>query len=251
MSFMERRKFSPSRMGRLLFGNPSFVRVLMDGCSPRLDTADRVLVFMGLEPIGPRFRCEVDAYLAVTGAKATVVGEGAIGNRSFVTRLRNGSSPRLKTVDRVRAWMRQNASAEESRMIEVATREALQDEEGEGDKAQQPELVDKPQAALAGALFWSVVELAELLRMSRHTLDRYRVVGGGPPFLKLRGHIIYAREDVKRWLKTRRRSTTSDLGKLLADEPPGTPEDDLSGSAEGASPESEEDISRDTREDDR
>ena len=123
-AFIDRRKLSPTRLGRLLFGNPSFVRVLMRGCSPRLDTADRVLEFIGLSPIGPRFRREVDAYLAVTGAKAAAVGEEAVGNRSFVTRLRNGSSPRLKTVDRMRAWMRQNASAEEWRMIEVAAGEA-------------------------------------------------------------------------------------------------------------------------------
>ena len=45
----------------------------------RLGTADRVLVFMGLAPLGPAFRHEVEAFLEVTGTKASVLGEEAAG----------------------------------------------------------------------------------------------------------------------------------------------------------------------------
>ena len=219
-AFIERRKLSPTRMGRLLFGNPCFVRVLMGGRSPRLDTADRALEFMGLEPIGPRFRREMEAYLAVTGAKATAVGEEGVRNRSFVRRLREGSSPRLKTVDRMRAYMKQTASSEEWRMIEAAAGKEPPDEEvSAGDGASPAEDPDAPSTA-AGIrpLYWTVTELAGVLRMKRGTLDKYRVHGNGPPFHKLRGHILYARADVEKWLKKRRRCSTSDPGEPEPDE---------------------------------
>lgn len=217
-AFIERRKLSPSRVGRLLFGNPSFVRVLLGGRSPRVDTADRLLDFIGLEPIGPRFRREVDAYLAVTRAKATAVGEEAVKNRSFITRLQNGSSPHLKTVDRMRAWMKRNASAEQWRMIEAAAREEPRDEEAGGEDAAPAASEEKPAEAGEGKPpYWTVKELAKVLRMSRSTLDRYRTDGVGPKYRKTRGKVLYARVDVEEWLEKRGRSSTSDPG----DDPPG------------------------------
>ena len=209
-AFIERHKLSPSRVGRLLFGNPSFVRVLLGGRSPRVDTADRLLDFIGLEPIGPRFRREVDAYLAVTRAKATAVSEAALKNRSFITRLQNGSSPQLKTVDRMRAWMKRNASAEQWRMIEAAAREEPRDEEAGGQDAAPAASEEKP--AEANPVFWTVKELAKVLRMSRSTLDKYRTDGVGPKYRKTRGKVLYAREDVEEWLEKRGRSSTSDPG---------------------------------------
>jgi len=216
-AFVERRKLSPTRVGRLLFGNPSFIRVLLGGRSPRVDTADRLLDFIGLEPIGPRFRREVDAYLAVTRAKATAVSQAAVKNRSFIGRLQKGSSPRLKTVDRMRAWMKRNASTEQWRMIEVAAREEPRAEQAGSEDAASAASEEKPvQAAEAKPLFWTVKELAKVLRMSRCTLDRYRTDGGGPKYRKTRGKVLYARADVDEWLKRRGRSSTSDPG----DDPP-------------------------------
>ena len=214
-AFMDRRGLSPSRLGRLIFGNPSFVGVLMRGGGVRLDTADRMLEFMGLDPIGPRFRLEVEAYLAVTGSKASLVGEEAIGNRSFVSRLRKGSSPHLSTVDRVRTWMARNASEEERRMMEVAVRDGLRSDAD----ADESDATAAPPAVPAGAggidpRYMTTRELAEVLHMSRRTLDRYRVSGGGPQFLKLRGRVLYERSDVEEWLAGRRRASTSDSGGL-------------------------------------
>ena len=91
------------------------------GATVRLCTADKLLGFMGAPPIGRLFCLEVEAYLAITGAKAYVLGEGAVGDRSFVSRLRAGHSPFLRTVDRVRRWMGTHSSAPERRTIGAAT----------------------------------------------------------------------------------------------------------------------------------
>ena len=116
-AFIQQRGMSRTRFGEAALGDPSFVTVFGRGRSPRLDTADRLLAFMGLEPIGPGFRREVDAFLAVTGAKSSELGREVSGNPSFVSWLRRGGAPRLATVDKARAWMKRAASAEEVRAI--------------------------------------------------------------------------------------------------------------------------------------
>ena len=116
-TYIRRRGMTPSRFGQAALHDPGFVAVIGRGRSPRLDTADRVLAFMGLAPMGPTFRREVDAFLAVTRVKASELGRAVTRNPSFVTWLRRGGSPRLVTVDKVRAWMEDNASAEQLREI--------------------------------------------------------------------------------------------------------------------------------------
>ena len=86
-------------------GDPGFIASLARGRSLRLDTADRLLAFMGEAPIGPAFLCEIETFLSVTRTKAYLLGLDAAGDPSFVARLRNGVSPRLATIDRVRARM--------------------------------------------------------------------------------------------------------------------------------------------------
>ena len=108
---------SARRFGAEVLGDPGFVLSQARGRSVRLGTANRVLVFMGLPPLGPAFRREVEAFLEVTVSKASVLGEEAAGNRSLVGRLRKGASPTLRTVDRVRAWMAAHANAEETAAI--------------------------------------------------------------------------------------------------------------------------------------
>ena len=41
----------------------------MRGRVPRLDTADRVLAFIGEEPAGPAFRSEIEAFIEITRTK--------------------------------------------------------------------------------------------------------------------------------------------------------------------------------------
>jgi len=51
---------------------------------------------------------------------------------------------------------------------------------------------------------------AAYLNTSRATLARWRVQGGGPPFIKMGGRIRYDVADLDAWLESRRRVSTSD-----------------------------------------
>ena len=55
----------------------------MRGREPRLDTADKVLAFMGEAPVGPAFRAEVDGFVAVTRTKPYVLGLGREARRTI------------------------------------------------------------------------------------------------------------------------------------------------------------------------
>ena len=59
-------------------------------------------------------------------------------------------------------------------------------------------------------------EAADHLGLSTRTLDRYRVSGDGPVFLRFGGRVRYLREDLDAWARTRRRKSTSDDGTALA-----------------------------------
>ena len=55
-------------------------------------------------------------------------------------------------------------------------------------------------------------EVAELLGMSIHWLQRKRWEGGGIPFVKLPGAVRYRRKDVDEYINCRIRRSTSDPG---------------------------------------
>lgn len=52
-------------------------------------------------------------------------------------------------------------------------------------------------------------EAAEYLRLSKPTLERFRVSGGGPVFAKLGGAVRYRQSDLDAWLESRLASSTS------------------------------------------
>ena len=95
--FLEETGMAQSRLGLEATGDPTLVRRMRQGQAPRLDTADRVLAFMGRETLGDAFRREVDAFLEVTRIKPYLFGRSAAGNPSFVVDLRRGRAPRLDT----------------------------------------------------------------------------------------------------------------------------------------------------------
>lgn len=134
-SFLDESGMSPTRLGIESLGDPTFVRRVMHDRVPRLDTADRVLDFMGRAPVGPVFRREVEVFLAVTRTKPYLLGFDAAGDPSFVARLRGGKNPRLDTVGRVRAWMDAHCTNAERREIQAmvgnpkATSEAKEESE--------------------------------------------------------------------------------------------------------------------------
>ena len=53
-------------------------------------------------------------------------------------------------------------------------------------------------------------ELAKLLKLSVRTVERLRVSGTGPKFLRIRHSVRYRPEDAQSWLASRLRGSTSE-----------------------------------------
>lgn len=53
-------------------------------------------------------------------------------------------------------------------------------------------------------------EAAAYLRLSPRTLEKQRVIGGGPRFRKFGRRVLYAIEDLEMWAKARACDMTSD-----------------------------------------
>jgi hypothetical protein len=49
----------------------------------------------------------------------------------------------------------------------------------------------------------------------RGTLDRWRFLGGGPPYHRVGKRVVYDLNDVDIWLDDHRRTSTSDPGSLV------------------------------------
>lgn len=58
-----------------------------------------------------------------------------------------------------------------------------------------------------------VEDAAAYTGLSVSTLNKLRVFGGGPVFLKLGRRVAYDVADLDRWLETKRRRSTSDTGE--------------------------------------
>lgn len=55
-------------------------------------------------------------------------------------------------------------------------------------------------------------EAARYLRLRPSTLQRWRSVGGGPPYRKFGGRVVYLRLELEAFAEAGRRSSTSDPG---------------------------------------
>lgn len=54
-------------------------------------------------------------------------------------------------------------------------------------------------------------QTAERTKLARATLAKLRVIGGGPPFLKLGSKVLYEESDVQAWITSQgKRRSTSD-----------------------------------------
>jgi predicted DNA-binding transcriptional regulator AlpA len=53
-------------------------------------------------------------------------------------------------------------------------------------------------------------EAADLSGLSKSTLDKMRVFGGGPPYLKIGRRVVYDPVDLDQWLASHRRKSTSE-----------------------------------------
>ena len=208
-----RRGMSARRFGVGALGIPGFVGLQARGRPLRVDTADRVLAFMGYPPLGPLLRAEVEAFLAVSGTKLSILGEEAVGNPSFVGRLRQGVSHYLATFDRVRAWMAANATQEEIRAIRERLAGLADPFDGSWDAAGAPSEGTGAEGDVAehtNENYLDTREAAAWLGLSPKTLERYRVSGEGPDFHKLGARVRYLLEDLEAWASARRWTSTSE-----------------------------------------
>ena len=71
-----------------------------------------------------------------------------------------------------------------------------------------------------GTIYLNTGEAADHLGLSPRTLERYRVSGDGPVFLKFGGLVRYLPEDLDEWARSRRRTSTSDDGTTLSGNSP-------------------------------
>jgi hypothetical protein len=75
----------------------------------------------------------------------------------------------------------------------------------------QPPPPSAPSSAPAGGTpYLTNAEAAEWLRLSPRTLEKLRVIGGGPRFRKLRRRVVYAVADLEAWSNSRAFEMTSD-----------------------------------------
>jgi hypothetical protein len=66
---------------------------------------------------------------------------------------------------------------------------------------------------LSNSAYLTSKEAAIFLRSSASTLSKFRVYGGGPPYLKLGRKILYERAALVEWLDAHRRQSTSETTK--------------------------------------
>ena len=217
-AYCHRRGMSARRFGQLAVADCSLGAMLARGRSPRLATVNRLLTFIGAEPGGPAFRREVDAFLEATGTSRSVLGAKAARDPSFVSLLRRGVSPRLATVEHVRAWMHAEASEGERKAMAAAlggaTVSALMDaaEDAQAASTDSPTQGDRsmPTPMQQENTYLSTREASAFLGLSPRTLDRYRVTGEGPAFFKFGSRVRYLKADLEAWAQARRRRSTSD-----------------------------------------
>jgi predicted DNA-binding transcriptional regulator AlpA len=70
--------------------------------------------------------------------------------------------------------------------------------------------------------FMRTPQAADYLGLSPSTLEKFRLTGNGPPYLKAGPKIVvYRQEDLDAWLEGNRRRSTSDNGAPGRDEPSG------------------------------
>lgn len=70
-------------------------------------------------------------------------------------------------------------------------------------------------ATTAKPEFLTTGEAAALLRLSPRTLEKQRVLGGGPRFRKFGARVLYAAADLLAWADSRAYGMTSDPGRTV------------------------------------
>lgn len=74
----------------------------------------------------------------------------------------------------------------------------------------RPQAAPATPPAVAPARYLTNDEAAEFLRLSPRTLEKQRVIGGGPRFRKFGRRVMYAVTDLEAWADARSFEATSD-----------------------------------------
>lgn len=72
-------------------------------------------------------------------------------------------------------------------------------------------------ATAANPEFLTTDEAAAFLRLSPRTLEKQRVLGGGPRFRKFGARVVYAAVDLRAWADSNTFGMTSDPGYVVRD----------------------------------
>ena len=72
-------------------------------------------------------------------------------------------------------------------------------------------------AAPVNPEFLTTDEAGAFLRLSPRTLEKQRVLGGGPRFRKFGARVVYAAADLRTWADSRAYGMTSDPGYVQRD----------------------------------
>ena len=83
--------------------------------------------------------------------------------------------------------------------------------------APQPAPSAAAPAASANPEFLTTDEAAAFLRLSPRTLEKQRVLGGGPRFRKFGARVVYAAVDLRAWADSNTFGMTSDPGYVVRD----------------------------------
>jgi len=59
--------------------------------------------------------------------------------------------------------------------------------------------------------YFRTIDAASYCGMAKSTLEKLRVTGDGPPYLKIGRTVVYDAADLDEWLATKRRNSTSDV----------------------------------------
>ena len=58
--------------------------------------------------------------------------------------------------------------------------------------------------------YLNVAEAAKFANLGASTLNKLRLTGDGPSYIKLGRRVVYARDDIEGWMQSKRRRSTSD-----------------------------------------
>jgi predicted DNA-binding transcriptional regulator AlpA len=75
-------------------------------------------------------------------------------------------------------------------------------------------LLEREEQMVSDDPLFDTPEAAEYVHSGQSTLEKKRLTGGGPTFIKLGRKVVYRRSDLDAWLNARRRRSTSEYSTL-------------------------------------